>query len=119
MARLPEAIEAGGELAVLVGRLRELEARSRAIEQEQGSLQPVPRLAPRVVESRLAEWRRLLRQSPSQARALLQRLLRGRITFRLREDGKGYDFEALTRFDRLFAGLVVPREPLTRAPRLW
>ena len=34
-----------------------------------------------MVDNRLAEWRRLLRQSTTQARAVLQRVLRGRITF--------------------------------------
>jgi hypothetical protein len=44
-------------------------------------MQPVPRLAPAVVENRLAEWRRLLGQSVTQGRAVLQRVLQGRITF--------------------------------------
>jgi hypothetical protein len=57
-------------------------------------------------ECRLAEWRRLLRQSPTQGRAVLQRVLRGRITFT--PDGKGYDFAAPTRFDKLFTGIVAP-----------
>jgi hypothetical protein len=34
-----------------------------------------------VVENRLEEWRRLLRGSTTQARAILQRVLRGRIVF--------------------------------------
>ena len=59
-----------------------------------------------VVDDRLGEWRRLLRQSTTQARAVLQRVLRGRIVFT--PDGDGYDFEAPTRFDRLFVGCVVP-----------
>ena len=71
------------------------------------SLRPVPRLAPAVVEGRLAEWRRLLRQSVTQGRAVLQRVLQGRITFTPRPGG-GLDFTAATRFDRLFAGVVVP-----------
>jgi hypothetical protein len=65
------------------------------------------------VDNRLAEWRRLLRSSTTQARTALQRIVRGRITFTPHVDpdtGKidGYDFAAPTRFDRLFTGLAVP-----------
>lgn len=68
----------------LVNRLRELEARRRAIDDDLRNVQPVPRWAPEVIESRLAEWRRLLRQSVTQGRAVLQRVLVGRITLRQR-----------------------------------
>jgi hypothetical protein len=57
----------------------------------------------------LAEWRRLLRQSTTQSRTVLQRLIDGRLTFTPREDGAGYDFSAPTRFDRLFTGVASPR----------
>ena len=70
------------------------------------SLRPVPRLAPAVIENRLAEWRRLLRASTTQGRTVLQRILRGRLTFTPREDGQGYDFTGDTRFDKLFTGMV-------------
>jgi hypothetical protein len=103
------AIEDGGAAATLVARLHELEARQRAIADEIAGLRPVPRLAPQVVETRLAEWRRLLRQSTTQGRPVLQRILRGRITFTLRADGSGYDFDAPTRFDKLFSGVAVTR----------
>jgi hypothetical protein len=43
-----------------------------------------------------------------QAQTVLQRVLRGRLTFTLWTDGLGYDFSAPTRFDRLFTGIVVP-----------
>jgi len=85
-----------------------LEARQKAIEGEIRCLQPVPRLPASVVEDRLAEWRRLLRQSVTQGRAVLQRVLQGRIVFRPREGG-GYDYSCETRFDKLFTGIVVQR----------
>jgi site-specific DNA recombinase len=107
--RLVDAIESGGDSATLVTRVRELESRRRAIAAEVVALQPVPRLAPAVIENRLAEWRRLLRQSTTQGRAVLQRVLRGRITFTPLGDGHGYEFSGPTRFDRLFTGVVVPR----------
>jgi hypothetical protein len=78
---------------------RPSEAKRATIADDIAALQPVPRLAPRVVENRLAEWRRLLRHSTTQGRMVLQRVLRGRITFMPRADGQGYDLEAKTRFD--------------------
>ena len=60
-----------------------------------------------MIENRLAEWRRLLRQSTTQGRAVLQRVLCGRITFT--PCGDGYTFDAPTRFDKLFTGIVVER----------
>src|SRR5258708_35263635 len=81
IARLVAAIETGGDAASLVAKVRELEARRRAIDVEAASLRPVPRLAPAVIENRLTEWRRLLRASTTQGRPVLQRILRGRITF--------------------------------------
>jgi hypothetical protein len=83
--------------------MRELEARQKAIEGELRALQPVPRLAPEVVEDRLADWRRLLRQSVTQGRAVLQRILKGRIVFTPRE--AGYEFNCETRYDKLFTGV--------------
>jgi hypothetical protein len=72
----------------------------------------VPRLAKRVVDSRLAEWRRLLRASTIQGRAVLQRVIRGRITFKPAREG--YTFEAPTRFDKLFSGVATPLPPFIR-----
>jgi hypothetical protein len=62
IARLVAAIEKGGEAVSLVTQLRQLETRRAAIETERAALRPVPRLAPTVIEGRLAEWRRLLKR---------------------------------------------------------
>ena len=107
IARVTAAIESGGELASLVARVRELEARRGEIDEALRNLRPIPRLAPAVIDSRLAEWRRLLRSSTTQAHTVLQRVLRGRIVFTPRPDGAGYDFSAPTRFDKLFTGIVI------------
>ena len=112
IARLTAAIETGEPPASLVAKLRELETRRRAIDAETEGRHPVPRLAPAVIENRLAEWRRLLRQSTTQGRTVLQRILRGRLTFTPYVDhlgGVGYTFEGPTRFDKLFAGIASPR----------
>jgi hypothetical protein len=77
IARFVAAIETGGDAASLVSKLRQLEARQNAIVGEAASLRPVPRLAPAVIENRLAEWRRLLRASTTQGRTVLQRILGG------------------------------------------
>ena len=57
----------------------------------------------------------LLRSSTTQGRAVYQRILRGRITF-TPWDG-GYEFEAETRFDKLFIGLVAGRKVERRPGR--
>jgi site-specific DNA recombinase len=107
ISRLMDAIEGGADAKSLAARVKENEAKLAAIRAELAGLQPVPRLPAAVVADRLAEWRRLLRSSITQGRAVLQRVLRGRITFMPRTDGPGYDFECPTRFDKLFSGVVV------------
>lgn len=69
--RLIGAIEAGGPSASLTAKVHELETRQEAVRVEARSLHPIPRLEPSVIENRLAEWRRLLRQSTTQGRTIL------------------------------------------------
>ena len=107
--RLVIAVERAGDVASLADKLRELEARRKQIDHDLVSLRPLPRLPQQVIENQLGHWRRLLRGSPLQGRAVLQRILRSRIVFTPRADGDGYDFTAPTRFDKLFTGIVVPR----------
>ena len=114
IARIVSAVEAGGDAPSLVAKLRDLEKRLKAIAGELSDLRPVPRLAPGVIENRLKEWRRLLRSSTTQGRTVLQRILPGPITFTLHTNPltgevDGYDFEAPTRFDKLFTGIAVER----------
>lgn len=109
IGRITAAIELGDSPASLLAKLRELEARRTAIAGDMAKLRPVARLAPAVLENRLAEWRRLLRQSTTQARAVVQRIVHGRITFTPRADGQGYDLAAPTRFDKLFTRVAAPR----------
>lgn len=71
------------------------------------------------MQNRLAEWRRLLRSSTTQARTVMQRILRGRLICTphvdpITDDVTGYDFTAPTRFDRLFTGLAVERPALPK-----
>jgi len=58
------------------------------------------------------QGRRLLRSSTTQARTVLQRILRGRLVFTLRANElsgeiDGCEFSGPTRFDRLFTGIAV------------
>ena len=71
----------GAGLTTVLAMLRQLEARQVSIQRELESLDPVPRLPQQVIDDRLAEWRRLLRASTTQARAVLQRVVQGRIVF--------------------------------------
>jgi hypothetical protein len=114
ITRLMRVLETDGSGVVsIVAKLRALEQRKTAITGELESLQPVPRLPQPVVQGRLDEWRRLLRGSTTQGRAVLQRVIQGRITFTPRPadplSTDGYDFEAPTRFDKLFTGIAVTR----------
>jgi site-specific DNA recombinase len=114
IANLVAAIEAGGDAPSLVAKVRALEARRGAIADELAGLRPVPRLPAAIVRDRLDEWRRLIRASVTQGRAVIQRIVVGRIRFTPRaangfEMDGGYDFEAQTRFDKLFAGVAAPQ----------
>ena len=117
IARLTAVLETddGAGVASIVAKLRQLEQRQASITRELEGLNPVPRLPQQVVQSRLDEWRRLLRANTTQGRAVLQRVIQGRITFTPTETGStdlgtpGYDFEAPTRFDKLFSGVAAKR----------
>lgn len=114
LKRPRDAIEVGGTASSLMARVHELEGRQKAIDVEVKSLRPIPRLAPAIIEDRLAEWRRLLRASTTQGRTVLQRIINGRISFTPRQhvltgEPDGYDFSAQTRFDKLFTGIAVER----------
>jgi len=114
IAKLVTIIEGaeGGGLVSLTTRLRQLEAARKDLDTQLAQVEPVPRLPRPVIEDRLAEWRRLLRQSTTQARAVIQRLIKGRIVFT--PHGDSYYFEAETRVDRLFSGVALATATWTR-----
>ena len=90
----------------LLARLRDFETRHAAIVAEAGTLQPVSRLPREVIETRLEEWRRLIRGRVTQGRMVLERVLAGRVVFTPRADGVGDDFAANTRWEKLFTGIA-------------
>jgi hypothetical protein len=113
----PERVQIWSEKGTVAGtlrppsvtaRLRELDQRRAAILEAQAALRPIPRLPSLVLEDALGQWRRLLRQSVTTGRSVLQRILEGRIVFTPRPEG-GADFAATTRYDALFNGAVTPR----------
>jgi DNA invertase Pin-like site-specific DNA recombinase len=114
IARLTDALAAGGELASLVAKLREFETKKTALIDEMAAKGPVPMPPRSVIEDHLAEWRRLLRQSAKTGRVVLDRVLNGRIVFTpvWSHDAEpkpvAYEFECPTRYDKLFSGLVIP-----------
>ena len=92
--RLVEAIETGGEAALTRREGPRAGGPAEAIAPRWRASGRCPRLAPAVIESRLAEWRRLLRQSPTQGRAVLQRVRHGAASPSRRARTAGYDFTA-------------------------
>jgi hypothetical protein len=106
IGNINNAIADGAAPVSTLAKLRELEAKHDEVKETLAGLKPVPRLAPEVVTDRLEEWRRMLRGSP-QARAVIQRVIDGRITFT--PDGGGYVFTAKTRFSKLFSGVAIPK----------
>jgi hypothetical protein len=115
--RLVAAIEAGTDAPAVAERLRTLERQKATLVQQLADATPLPRLEPRVVASHLAEWRRLLRADVMNARAVLDRVLAGRIVFTPTDDDE-YVFECMTRYDRLFAGAALKLPPTDEMP-MW
>ncbi len=102
-----DAIGSGSDVPSLVAKVRELEMQKRIIETQLADLRPVPRLPRAVVQEQMDAWRRQVRTDVQSARNVVQKVLRGRITFTPREDDT-YEFTAETRFDRIFDGVAAP-----------
>jgi hypothetical protein len=94
-----------------------LEAHKATLVQQLADARPLPRLEPRVITSRLGEWRRLLRGDVMAARMVLDRVLAERIQFSPTDDGEYY-FECMTRFDKLFCGAALKLPPSEDMP-MW
>jgi len=104
---ITNAIALGAAPASLLAKLKELETRHDELSEQMTCLRPIPRLAPGTIKTLLDDWRRILRQSTTQGRAVIQRIVKGRITFEPK--GASYNFWAETRFEKLFAGCFSPR----------
>ena len=126
LARLTEALAAGGELASVVTAIRSRESRreelQRAIETTSRAIMaqmPDMRTARAELEQRLGELRSLLRQHVEQAQQLLRRLIDGRLVMTVEEDedGRYYRFKGLGSWWRLLAGLGPTWRPIVAGLR--
>lgn len=126
LARLTEALAAGGELASVVTAIRSRESRreelQRAIETTSRATvaqMPDMRTARAELEQRLGELRSLLRQHVEQAQQLLRRLIDGRLVMTVEEDedGRYYRFKGLGSWWRLLAGLGPTWRPIVAGLR--
>ena len=114
LTRLTGAIATGGELPALLDAVQDRERRREALRCELevlGTSEPVvlDRAALRKnLESRLGDWRGLLRRHTEQGQQILRRLLVGRLTFTPAEDdtGRYYTFHGTGTLTKLVGGLV-------------
>ena len=79
--RVTDALASGGDLPSLLAKLRDFESKQTALLDELAANRPVPMPPRSVIEDRLAEWRRLLRQSAKTGRVVLDHVPSGRIVF--------------------------------------
>ena len=97
--RLTDAIEAGGELTSLLGRLKQRQAERDALDAELDQIvEPLrvdPRLLERSVRTCLDDWRGLLTRETRHGRDFLRTVLTGPIAFTPLMDGAatGYQFD--------------------------
>lgn len=110
LARLAEAIAAGGDAPALLAALRTRQAeRGRLIvrlpsPQERLDLDPSAVTAD--LRERLSEWRSVLHEHPAQARGLLKQLIVGRLTMTPHREGGFYEFRGTGTLLPLITGVV-------------
>jgi site-specific DNA recombinase len=113
--RLTAAVAAGADLPTLVTGIRERERRKDALLRELAELNR-PRVRPlppakqqQLLESKLSEWRELLRANAPKARQMLRKLIDGRIVFNPETSLRRYRFVANGTMSQLLSGLVDPQ----------
>lgn len=113
LAQLTAAIESGGDLPTLVGRMKEREQAKRTIALQLAGLSDLARFEPvdsaqlrRTVEARLSDWHRLVSRHVMRARQLLRKLLVGRIRFTFDPISRTCEFAGNGVLDQLVAGIV-------------
>jgi site-specific DNA recombinase len=112
--RLTLAIASGGELSPLVHALRDREARREFLLSKLAGSGPdrVLRVDRRAITQKLrsvlANWRRVLRQHPEDARLMLSKLIVERLTFspESSDEGVGYRFSGTGTLVPVIAGVV-------------
>ncbi len=113
IARLVSALAQGGESASLAGAIRDREGQLRDLEQRIAGLRTAPIAFDRAklrrdLTARTADWKNLLRSTPSAGHTALRALIADRLAFLPREDGEGryYAVEGKGTIAPLLSGLV-------------
>ena len=113
IARLVSALAEGGESASLADAIRDREGQLRDLEQRISGLRAAPIAFDRGKLRRdltawTADWKNLLRSTPSAGHAALSSLIADRLTFSPQEDGEGryYAVEGKGTIAPLLSGLV-------------
>jgi site-specific DNA recombinase len=112
LARLGEALAAGGELRTILAAIRAREAKREELQRAIAQLRkPLGRIDLRTLraqlEERVRDWRALLRKHVEQGQQLLRRLIVGRLILypEADEDGRYYRFKGQGTLSRLLAGM--------------
>ena len=125
VARLAQAIAAGGQIPALLAALQQREQRRSHLRAELATLERQATVhrgvgymerALEVMREALADWRGMLRQETGPACQALTSLLAGRLVFTPRERGGGrfYEFEGPGTVSKIIAGLALPRGVVTQ-----
>ncbi len=130
LARLTQAVVAGGPVSTLVEAIKDRERRREAFKRNLDALDRLDDVADldterlkHALKDMLADWRALLTHHLQQGRQILRKILDGRLRFTPTEEG--YAFEGTGRLEPVLAGVIdLPKalvelrgfEPLT--PRL-
>lgn len=111
IARLTEAIAAGGALGALVTALKQREQDRRRLADEAQQLESAIRAGGVDVDTihgelgrRVRDWRTLAARNVAQGRQILRKLLRGRVRFTPRDDGK-IELSGQADYGKLFSGI--------------
>ncbi len=118
LARLADAIAAGGNLPALLDAVRERERQKQRLSRSLDDLtgmrqigQVDQRRLEKDLRARLANWQGLLQQHVPQARQILKRLLVGRLVFTPRTNGveRLCEFKGESPIGKILEGLVVTK----------
>jgi hypothetical protein len=119
LARLTDAVAAGGAIATLVQAIRDQERRQHTIRAELDRRRVAP-LNVRELQARLRtkaeEWKALLWKHAPIARQMVRKLVNGRIVFTPDRASRRYTFLTLTNF---FSGMVCPQAVASPSTPSW
>jgi hypothetical protein len=115
LARLTEAVTAGGAVATLVQAIRDQERRQQTLRAELADLDR-PRVVPlsvghmkAMLQTKADEWRALLRKHAPIARQMVRKLVEGRIVFTPDREARRYTFLVTGTLANFFSGIVCPQ----------